>query len=215
MLIYYSNIFCNTITMARSLKPHEKAEAIWRNKKVECPVCNLTFDSWYCPNCGIPKNNSGYTIYEDKLYYCGSNHFRQDDYTHAEIKEYKLCIKCYTPNPQNARYCRNCCVDISSQARNKDGIGWVDLGLSVLWSADPLNSYYIWNNHNSIPNNNPFANVEYRMELSRKAEGKDPASYWHGKRWRTPTKEDFAITCYKNDNQMYVKKGNLYEPIGI
>lgn len=30
-----------------------------------------------------------------------------------------------------------------------------------------------------------------------------------------PNKEDFAITCYKNDNQMYVKKGNLYEPIGI
>ena len=162
------------------------AASIWQNMKVQCPICKKTFSNWYCPNCGLPKNNSSYGIYEDKIYYCGSNHFRRE---FGIVNEFQLCSKCLTPNPYNANYCRNCGEDITLHAKDKNGHGWIDLGLSVLWSTNSIDGYFQWNNTKYFGKDE--GTFHLLIDEYKKAEKKDVATYMWGKKWRTPTKAEF------------------------
>ena len=51
--------------MARSPRKDTIVESIWRNTKAICPICKTPITNWYCPECGVSKNNSGYIIYEN------------------------------------------------------------------------------------------------------------------------------------------------------
>ena len=196
--------------MARSLSPYKIAESIWRNKRVKCPVCTyLSFDSWYCPNCGLPKNNSEYIIYEDKIYHFGPSHFRKI----GNIEEYKLCSKCYTPNPSDANFCRSCRENIATQARDKNGHGWIDLGLSVLWSAESLPNRFLWNDNTTIFDNHDDKERLRIRELYIKSnrgesEGKDAATSHLGKKWRTPTKKEYEELITKCKWEKYIIPSN-------
>lgn len=179
--------------MARPVSDNEKAASMWQNMNVQCPICQKTFNSWYCPNCGLPKNNSSYLFFKDKIYYCGFNHFRREFGT---VSEYQMCGKCRTPNPYNANYCRSCGENIAKQALDKNGHGWVDLGLSVLWSTDSLSHRFLWNDNTIM--HKDYDCEEYRkiVDLYKKTNyggigGKDAATHYWGEKWRTPTKEDF------------------------
>ena len=179
--------------MARNVRDDIQAEYIWRNKKAHCPICNTPISNWYCPKCGLPKNNSNYGKYNEKIYYCGPTHFRRN----TNIEEYQLCHKCYTPNPNKANYCRSCGKDITTQARDKYGHGWVDLGLSVLWATESLEHCFRWNDNN-IRDRQRIGDDRDR-ELSKKylksnfgkIGGEDAATHHWGKKWRTPTKNEF------------------------
>ena len=145
--------------MAQELPKYMLAESSWSKMKAQCPVCNNTFSSWYCPNCGLPKNNNAYYEYEGETFYCGSNHFRREIGT---VSEYQMCGKCHTPNPYNAKFCRSCGENITKQAIDKNGHSWVDLGLSVLWSTESLSHRFLWNDTTTIT----YENLDY--EESRK-----------------------------------------------
>lgn len=170
--------------MARELvySNHQLAEFAWIGSEAKCPICNQIFNSWYCPHCGLPKNNSAYNLSNDnKFYRCGSNHFRKGFW---RTENFQLCSKCYTPNPYNATFCRNCGENISTQASDRNGHSWVDLGLSVLWSTENLFGYYQWNNSVIFGDNENFRDLYDKYE---KTDGKDAATYQWGKKWRTPT----------------------------
>lgn len=179
--------------MAKTVPPWEIAKSKWHSMEVQCPICKKTFKSWYCPDCGLPKNNSGYFRYEDEIHYCGSNHFRRG---FGKVQDYELCSKCYTPNPYNAKYCRNCREDMTLQARDKKGYAWVDLGLSVLWASETYghSCYYRWNDpdhiydicdyQNNLYYNRRYDPYNYESEV-------DVATKLMGDKWRTPTKEEF------------------------
>lgn len=168
--------------MAQELPKYKLAESSWSGMKAQCPVCNNTFSSWYCPNCGLPKNNNAYYEYEGETFYCGPNHFRRE----FEIDwEYQLCSKCFAPNPYNAKYCRNCREEIYLHAEDKNGHGWIDLGLSVLWSTVTMDGFYRWNNSELIYD-------EWSWSYYRKTiDGKDAATMRWGEKWRIPTKDEF------------------------
>ena len=177
--------------MARSPRKDTIAESIWRNTKAICPICKTPITNWYCPECGVSKNNSGYIIYENELFHCGPSHFTQG----IDVDEYKLCDKCHTPNPSNANYCRCCGDNIATRAKDKHGHNWVDLGLSVLWSTEPLLRSFLWND-NSLIDDDDHDKFRRARELYTKSNcgesaGKDAATYWWGKNWRTPTKKEF------------------------
>lgn len=165
--------------MAQELPKHRLAESSWSKMKAQCPVCNNTFSSWYCPNCGLPKNNNAYYEYEGETFYCGSNHFRRE---FGIVREYQLCSKCFAPNPYNAKYCRNCREEIYLHAKDKKGHGWIDLGLSVLWSTVTMDGFYRWNNSELI-----YDEWSYRKTI----DGKDAATMHWGEKWRIPTKDEF------------------------
>ena len=173
--------------MAHSPSKDTIAESIWLNTKTKCPICGHPITKWYCPDCGLSKNNSGYIIYENELFHCGPTHFNQG----IHIDEYKLCDKCRTPNPTNANYCRCCGENIATRAMDQHGHGWVDLGLSVLWSTESLSRSFTWND-STIIDDNDSDKLRKARELYTKSNcgesgGRDAASYWWGTNWRTPT----------------------------
>lgn len=177
----------------RELRDHEIAKYRWLDLKVQCPICKNTFNSWYCPNCGLPKNNSAYGSYNDFYYSFGQNHFRREFGT---VSEYQMCGKCRTPNPYNAKYCRSCGENITRQAIDKNGHGWVDLGLSVLWSTESLPHRFHWNDNTIIhENQDPEESFKirglYKKSNYGEIGGKDAATHYWGEKWRTPSKEDF------------------------
>ncbi|MBQ7811750.1 MAG: hypothetical protein IJZ70_03515 [Bacteroidales bacterium] len=158
---------------------------LWTSVKAHCPICNKTFTNWYCPTCGLPKKNSKYAIdkgHDDSIHNCDKYHFRPE---FSQFEDFKLCSKCCTTNPYHARYCRNCGEDITSKAMNKNGHGWVDLGLSVLWSTEELPGCYMW----MRLNDNPWMDISF--EEYKQQDAKDTASYKWGDKWRMPTKEEF------------------------
>ena len=133
-----------------------------------CPVCHISIEKGnYCPSCGLPKNNRP---------------------EHHSVKEYQLCAKCDTSNPFGAKYCRNCGQDIRTQAKDINGHGWVDLGLSVLWSAETMEGFYPWRDSSSMLTKYSSE----RLDLDFKGDGKDVASVKWGKKWRVPTMEEFG-----------------------
>ena len=134
--------------------------------KAKCPVCNHLFKQWYCPTCGLPISTT------DR---------RRPEYNH--FKNYQLCSECNTPNPYEARFCRSCGKSMSSQAKDRKGHGWVDLGLSVLWSNEIMAKTYQWMSSADI-----FIDDDPLMYTGN---GKDAASEVWGHKWRTPTKDEF------------------------
>lgn len=172
--------------MAQELPKYRLAESSWSKMKAQCPVCNNTFSSWYCPNCGLPKNNNAYYEYEGETFYCGSNHFRRE---FGIVREYQLCSKCFAPNSYNANYCKSCGNKFtSSKGIFKDGHGWVDLGLSVLWATKAIDGTYYWNYaHNNSDDYRKLKNSEL----------KDVATQMWGEKWRTPTKDEFEELVIK------------------
>ena len=172
--------------MARNPNPptrSEEAYSQWTKIKAYCPICNELITRSYCRNCGIPNNNNGYFICEDKLFRFGPPRFRPNDI----IGEYQLCGKCGAPNPYNVNFCKSCGGDITLCAKDKNGHGWVDLGLSVLWSAKTIEGLYKWN-HSQIQFDTQSDMSDYlRIDI----ENKDIATIKWGAKWRTPTKEEF------------------------
>lgn len=139
---------------------------------VKCPLCKKEFSTNFCPNCGIP--------------YSTNINMRPE---YKSFNEFQLCDKCYTKNPFHAKYCRNCGEDISLHAKDKYEHGWIDLGLSVLWSTNSINGYFQWNNtRNYFRKDEVFTHL---INEYKKANKEDVATYIWGKKWRTPTKAEF------------------------
>ena len=107
-----------------------KITEIRKPLEAKCPICHKTFQEWYCPLCGLPISTF---------------HRKRPEYSSSE---FQLCDKCNTPNPYGAKYCKNCGENITLHAKDKNGHGWIDLGLSVLWSTDTMLGYYFWMDSN-------------------------------------------------------------------
>ena len=85
---------------------------------------------------------------------------------------------------------------MSSQAKDRNGHGWVDLGLSVLWSTESVDGYYYWMDTVNILEHNICGKIghNYKQEddfKNRILAGKDTATYKWGYKWRMPTNDDF------------------------
>lgn len=137
------------------------------------------FEQWYCPSCGLPISTT------DR---------RRPEYKHFE--NYQLCSECNTSNPYGAKFCRSCGKSMSSQAKDRNGHGWVDLGLSVLWSTEAVDGYYYWMDIVNIIEHNICGKIGYNYRQEDDLEkrilaGKDTATYKWGHKWRMPTKEEF------------------------
>lgn len=148
-------------------------------RKAKCPICNHMFEQWYCPSCGLPISTT------DR---------RRPEYNHFE--NYQLCSECNTSNPYGAKFCRSCGKSMSSQAKDRNGHGWVDLGLSVLWSTEAVDGYYYWMDIVNIMEHNICGKIGYNYRQEDDLEkrilaGKDTAAYKWGHKWRMPTKEEF------------------------
>lgn len=137
----------------------------------KCPLCKKEFSTYFCPNCGIPLNTN--------------NNMRPE---YKSFNEFQLCDKCHTKNPFHAKYCRNCGEDITLHAKDKNGHGWIDLGLSVLWSTNSIEGYFQWNNTKYFGKDEGTFHL---IDEYKKAEKKDVATYMWEKKWRTPTKAEF------------------------
>ena len=139
-----------------------------------CPICKTSIGKGnFCPSCGLPKE---ITLKRWK--------FNRPEFQY--FKDLQLCAKCETPNPFGAKFCRNCGQDISNQAKDLNGHGWVDLGLSVLWSTETMVDYYPWRDSST-----ELTLYSERLKLDFKGDEKDVASVKWGKKWRVPTKEEF------------------------
>lgn len=162
---------------------------LWTGIKAYCPICKRTFTGWYCPSCGLPKKNSKYALYKeymDSLHNCDKYHFRPE---FSQFEDFKLCDKCYTTNPFNAKYCRNCKNKLSSKGITKDAHGWVDLGLSVLWATETIKDKFRWM---SCKAHSQYPRYELeKIDRNYRGEGKDAATEIWGHKWRTPTKDEF------------------------
>ncbi len=156
---------------------------LWTNIKAYCPICKRAFTGYYCPSCGLPKKNSKYAISKyGSLHNCDHYHFRPE---FSSFENFQLCDKCYTSNPYNAKYCRNCGENIVSNARDANGHGWIDLGLSVLWSSESMEDFYPWRDSTIL------TKYSEKLDCDFKANGDDIATIKWGKKWRVPTKEEF------------------------
>lgn len=162
---------------------------LWTGVNAYCPICKNIFTSWYCPTCGLPKKNSKYAVYKgytDSIHNCGNYHFRPE---YSQFEDFNLCSKCYTTNPFNAKYCRNCKNRLTaSNGVTKDAHGWVDLGLSVLWATETMEGKFRWMSCKDYSGNIPGSDDDDR---NYRGDGKDAASEIWGQKWRTPTKEEF------------------------
>jgi ribosomal protein L40E len=183
--------------MAKDIPNYKKAADCWAHMNVQCPICNKTFNDWFCPYCGLPKNNSSYYFFKDgKYYYCGQNHLRRNL---ERLREFQLCSKCYAPNPYNAKYCKSCGENISTQARDINGHGWIDLGLSVLWATEFMDYFYVWGTPQQFTTLDKEFDYKERVEAIIRNRGReeDVATKWWGDKWRTPTKEEFEELVMK------------------
>lgn len=131
-----------------------------------CPLCNTNFEEHFCPHCGLA--------------------WSKFDSAYSAISEFQFCFECNTANPQDAKYCRNCGTELTFHAKDKNKHEWVDLGLSVLWSAENMQGYYPW--MDSKKTLNPKSQS---LDLDFINDGKDIATAKWGNKWRTPSKEEF------------------------
>lgn len=152
-------------------------------EEVFCPICKKNFTGWYCPSCGLPKTSEDHPRFGFKAF-----------------EDFQLCHKCFTTNPYNAKYCRRCGKRIDLQAIDKNYNGWIDLGLSVLWSTDHFNCFFQWDGDVSDLNNMTITEYNDKTDACRKGSiiyHKDPATIGWGEKWRTPTKEEFEELVIK------------------
>lgn len=137
----------------------------------------------------LTKKNSKYALYKgymDSLHNCDKYHFRPE---FSQFEDFQLCDKCYTTNPFNAKYCRNCKNKLSSKGVTKDAHGWVDLGLSVLWATETMDGTFRWM---SCKAHSQYPRYELeKIDRNYRGEGKDAATEIWGHKWRTPTKDEF------------------------
>ena len=133
-----------------------------------CPQCGTKVDGGvYCPTCGLKREVSAWTI---------KNKYK-------DLSNVQYCSHCHAPNYFEDNFCQKCGKDITLGAEDSCGHGWVDLGLSVLWSRETMNGYYhFMDDRRKIRIGD---NEEY------KPNGKDAATVYWGPKWRTPTKEEF------------------------
>ncbi len=154
------------------------------NQQAKCPICQQIFDNWFCPSCGLSKINSKYTIIDGIF----GGTYSLNDYRFCResnlFETFQLCSKCYTTNPYGAKYCRNCGEKMQSYAIDKNGHGWVDLGLSVLWSTEEVAGTYAWMRAWE------FVDGGVTMNDYDKKEEKDSAADAWGEKWRMPTREE-------------------------
>lgn len=158
----------------------------------ECPICNQSFQDGYCSSCGLPLNTM---------------HLRRLE--HVNFENYQRCIFCDTTNPFGAKYCRSCGHDMQLQAKDKHGHGWVDLGLSVLWSTETMMNYFLWNDSQ--------ISLYQWSDMTRYSDSivdqKDAATIHWGEKWRIPTKTEFEELvkkcqwekCLLNNNKHVLK----------
>lgn len=149
-----------------------------------CPLCFKISDKWkYCPDCGLPKE-----ITSDKGSGASptSNRLRNIRPEFHPIEQYQKCDKCDSPNPFGAKYCRCCGENIALHAKDKNGHGWVDLGLSVLWSTETMIGFYRWMDTKCYP-----IRQRPHSEDDKEITNKDIAILKWGNKWRIPTKEEF------------------------
>ena len=155
------------------------------NRQAKCPICQQIFDNWFCPSCGLSKMNSKYAIIGGTYSLHDYRFCRESIF----FETFQLCSKCYTTNPYGAKYCRNCGEKMQSYAIDKNGHGWVDLGLSVLWSTEEMDGLYSWMRpHTDRPYTGNF--VADDMDEYNEHADKDPASVEWGNKWRMPTREE-------------------------
>lgn len=156
----------------------------------KCPLCKKEFSTYFCPNCGIPLSTN--------------NNMRPE---YKSFKEFQLCDKCNTKNPFHAKYCRNCGEDITLHAKDKNGHGWVDLGLSVLWSTETIKGLYIWNHSKE----EVYTFSDMSSYLGKDIENKDIATIKWGVKWRTPTKNEFEELIKKCQwNKILISPSNTH-----
>lgn len=157
---------------------------LWTGVEAYCPICNKTFTDWFCPSCGLPKKNSKYARYKDlrNLTSCGSYHFRPQN---KSYEDFQLCPDCGATNPFKAKFCRSCGRKIQSEGMDINAHGWVDLGLSVLWSTESTRWNYRW-----MRTLGEYRQERMEPEEYNKLPEVDPAVEEYGVKWRTPTKDE-------------------------
>ena len=133
-----------------------------------CPQCGTNVDDGiYCTKCGLKREVSASTV---KTKY-------------KDLNNVQYCSHCHAPNYFEDNFCQRCGKDITLGAEDSCGHGWVDLGLSVLWSTETMNGYY------------HFMDDRRKIRIGDyeeyKPNGKDAATVYWGPKWRTPTKEEF------------------------
>lgn len=110
------------------------------------------------------------------------------------IEDFQICPFCKSNNAFGIHYCKHCGKNITTYAMDKNGHGWVDLGLSVLWSTETLEGFYLWRHSEDTfshgTNMTPFRSFEKR-------DNQDAATTKWGAKWRTPTKEEFEELVIK------------------
>jgi len=135
----------------------------------------------YCPSCGLK-----WTVYSSSYY--TNNVFSpvlKARHEYQRFINYQLCDKCHTPNYFGVKYCRNCGENMTLHAEDINRHGWVDLGLSVLWSTETMKGFYPWMDSKTELTDKWYVNISYEND------GKDVASLKWGQKWRIPTKEEF------------------------
>lgn len=155
-----------------------------QEKTKTCPICLNTSEEWkYCPSCGLPKYISSPLVFSsDPLPHYTPLYNARPEFSLFE--QYQKCHKCKTPNLFGVNYCRNCGESLSTKAIDRNSHGWVDLGLSVLWSTETMWGFYRWMDTTrfSVGGHNSSFNKPNMKDVA--------AEYW-GRKWRIPTKEEF------------------------
>ncbi len=164
----------------------------YRLKRIFCPACDTLLKTYY---------------YRQKVGYNGYGHFCPNCglLCKAEepiVGEFKSCIYCGASNPIEANYCKSCGKDIKLDGM-ECGHGWMDLGLSVLWSTETISGmrwndtfrphFFQWRDSlKAWTACLPGFDTNLGMKLvNRERDDKDVATARWGGKWRTPTKEEF------------------------
>lgn len=153
-----------------------------REKVKSCPVCNRKYSDTdkFCTSCGTPRwVHSGFKWSDEAPSPNPLQGARPEQYN---LSQYQQCGKCNAPNLFGVNYCRSCGEEITTHAKDQNGHGWIDLGLSVLWSTESINDYFFWSNSEPYDENSRFRT---------KSHSEDIATVKWGEKWRTPTKDEF------------------------
>lgn len=161
-------------------------ELIQKENQTEiCPICqNYLKNGKYCSSCGLPKHIFSHSVFDHNV--PQSNPLKDARPEFRLFEQYQKCPQCKTPNLFGVIFCRTCRGCLSMGAKDRNDHGWVDLGLSVLWSTETMWGFYDW------MDTTPFFYGGYSPQRPFKQNNmQDVASERWGSKWRTPTKEEF------------------------